>query len=234
MLVGLSLSGGRRAPARRWWPTDRQLSWAPCQSAGIISAYWDVEAHCPVAIKRHPHRRGASRAGDENTIGSRAPGSTFLRSSSGGDIAPPRPLEADRPGRSLHTSTRGRAACRPFLDPDLLWYFVCRACSPSTPRPQVRSRYPGVGRAIWRDEGRCLMTASNVDYLGGQTADVRLNFSRGALQVPRVSPDLLGQRAPSVHKITRHRDVSRAGDRRPDVRRSLRGDLPFFAFALRD
>ena len=153
--------------------------------------YWDVE---PILVPMEPGRyfltaEEAVKHCDENTIGVVA----VLGSTQEGSYEPvaqiadaldayERETGIDVP---IHVDGASGAFIAPFLDPHLEWDFrVPRVQSINTSGHKYGLVYPGVGWVVWRDqEALPEELIFRVNYLGGDTPTMALNFSRPGAQV---------------------------------------------------
>ncbi len=153
--------------------------------------YWDVEPRLvPMSEGRyHLTAAGAVERCDENTIGVVA----ILGSTQDGSYEPVREiavaldrLEADRGiAVPIHVDAASGGFVAPFLDPGLEWDFrLSRVQSINSSGHKYGLVYPGVGWAVWRDRAALPdELVFNVDYLGGETPTMAINFSRPGAQI---------------------------------------------------
>ena len=210
--------------------------------------YWDVEPRMVPVGEQAPHltAEGAVARCDENTIGVVAIlGSTFDGSYEPvSDIAAALDtLEADTGlDVPMHVDAASGGFVAPFLDPDLVWDFrLPRVQSINASGHKYGLVYPGVGWAIWRDEAALPDDlVFNVDYLGGQLPTFALNFSRGGAQVAAQYYSLIRLGHEGYRRVQQEsrdtamwlaQEIAALG---PFRLISDGGDLPVFAFALRD
>jgi len=252
MLGGLALKWRWRERRRAaGLPTDRpnmvmganvQVCWEK------FCRYWDVEPRLvPVSEEAtHLTAAGAVAHCDENTIGVVAVlGSTYdgryepvaeiaaaldaLQAETGLDVA-------------LHVDAASGGFVAPFLEPDLLWDFrLERVQSINASGHKYGLVYPGVGWAVWRDEAALPQDlVFDVDYLGGEMPTFALNFSRGGAQVVAQYYNLIRlgregyrrvQQASRDTALWLSGEIAQLG---PYRLLSDGGELPVFAFALRD
>jgi glutamate decarboxylase len=153
--------------------------------------YWDVEPRLvPMAPGRYflTPDEAAARC-DENTIAVVA----VLGSTQEGSYEPVAEIAAalDRLEAEkgldilIHVDGASGGFIAPFLDPELEWDFrVPRVQSINTSGHKYGLVYPGVGWIVWRN-GDCLPEELifRVNYLGGDTPTMALNFSRPGAQV---------------------------------------------------
>jgi glutamate decarboxylase len=153
--------------------------------------YWDVAPRLvPMAPGRYfltPDE--AAGLCDENTIGVVA----IMGSTQEGSYEPVKEisqrldkLQADS-GHDvpIHVDGASGGFVAPFIDPELEWDFrVPRVRSINTSGHKYGLVYPGVGWIVWRDRD-CLPEelVFRVNYLGGDTPTMALNFSRPGAQV---------------------------------------------------
>jgi glutamate decarboxylase len=153
--------------------------------------YWDVEPRLvPMSEDRyHLTAQGAVERCDQNTVGVVA----VLGSTQEGSYEPVREvalaldrLEADK-GVSvpIHVDAASGGFVAPFLDPELEWDFrVPRVVSINSSGHKYGLVYPGVGWVLWRDrEALPEELVFSVDYLGGETPTMAINFSRPGAQI---------------------------------------------------
>jgi glutamate decarboxylase len=148
--------------------------------------YWDVD---PVLIPMEAGRYyltadEAAKHCDENTIGVVA----VLGSTQDGSYEPVGEIAdaLDRLEREtgvsvpIHVDAASGGFIAPFLDPHLEWDFrVARVQSINASGHKYGLVYPGVGWAVWRDEDALPdELVFRVNYLGGDTPTMALNFSR--------------------------------------------------------
>jgi glutamate decarboxylase len=153
--------------------------------------YWDVEPRLvPMAPGRYFLTADEAAAQcDENTIGVVA----VLGSTQEGSYEPVADiaaaldrLQADKGvDVPIHVDGASGAFVAPFLDPDLEWDFrVPRVQSINTSGHKYGLVYPGVGWIVWRDADAVPEELIfRVNYLGGDTPTMALNFSRPGAQV---------------------------------------------------
>ncbi|MGZ4418225.1 MAG: glutamate decarboxylase, partial [Gaiellaceae bacterium] len=195
MLGGLALKWRwRRRMGAAGRPTDRptlvrasnvQVCWEK------FCRYWDVEPRLvPMRDGRyHLTADEAVERCDEDTIGVVA----ILGSTQDGSYEPVREiadaldrLEAEQEiSVPIHVDAASGGFVAPFLDPDLEWDFrVPRVQSINSSGHKYGLVYPGVGWVVWRDqEALPAELVFKVDYLGGETATMAINFSRPGAQV---------------------------------------------------
>src|SRR3954454_21288939 len=153
--------------------------------------YWDVE---PRLQDVSPEDTGlnaerARAACDENTMGVVA----ILGSTFDGIYEPVADITAalddlaagGGPDVPVHVDAASGGFVAPFLDPDLEWDFrVERVQSINTSGHKYGLVFPGVGWALWRDKDALPEELIfRVNYLGGDTPTMALNFSRPGAQV---------------------------------------------------
>ena len=87
----------------------------------------------------------------------------------------------------MHVDGASGGMVAPFLDPDLVWDFrLPRVASINTSGHKYGLVYPGVGWALWRDnEALPEELIFNVNYLGGQDADLRAELLDPGAEVDR-------------------------------------------------
>jgi glutamate decarboxylase len=153
--------------------------------------YWDVEPRLvPMAPGRYFLTADEAAAQcDEDTIGVVA----VLGSTQEGSYEPVADiaaaldrLQADKGvDVPIHVDGASGAFVAPFLDPDLEWDFrVPRVQSINTSGHKYGLVYPGVGWIVWRDADAVPEELIfRVNYLGGDTPTMALNFSRPGAQV---------------------------------------------------
>ena len=195
MLGGLALKWRwRQRAAAAGKPTDRpnlvmgsnvQVCWEK------FCRYWDVEPRL-VPMREGRYHLTADEAAarcDENTIGVVA----VLGSTQDGSYEPVAEIAAalDRleAEHGLHVEVHVDAASggfvAPFLDPGLEWDFrVPRVASINSSGHKYGLVYPGVGWVLWRDADALPDgLVFSVDYLGGETPTMAINFSRPGAQI---------------------------------------------------
>jgi glutamate decarboxylase len=153
--------------------------------------YWDIE---PILVPMEQGRYfltadEAAKHCDENTIGVVA----VLGSTQDGSYEPVAEIASalDNLEREtgvsvpVHVDAASGGFIAPFLDPDLEWDFrVPRVQSINTSGHKYGLVYPGVGWIVWRDqEALPEDLIFRVNYLGGDTPTMALNFSRPGAQV---------------------------------------------------
>ncbi|WP_375489975.1 glutamate decarboxylase [uncultured Jatrophihabitans sp.] len=153
--------------------------------------YWDVEARLVPVDGDRLHLGPAEAAAhcDENTIGVVA----ILGSTLDGSYEPVAEIAAaldelaanGGPDVPIHVDGASGAMIAPFLDRDLVWDFqLPRVASINTSGHKFGLVYPGVGWALWRDaDALPEELVFNVNYLGGSTPTLGLNFSRPGAEV---------------------------------------------------
>jgi glutamate decarboxylase len=153
--------------------------------------YWDVEPRLvPMREGRyHLTAEGAVEHCDENTIGVVA----ILGSTQDGSYEPVAEIAAalDRLEAStglsvpIHVDAASGGFVAPFLDPELEWDFrLARVQSINSSGHKYGLVYPGVGWVLWRDRDALPdELVFEVDYLGGETPTMAINFSRPGAQV---------------------------------------------------
>ncbi|HKI93148.1 MAG TPA: glutamate decarboxylase [Gaiellaceae bacterium] len=195
MLGGLALKWRwRQRQAAGGRPTDRpnlvmgsnvQVCWEK------FCRYWDVEPRL-VPMRDgcyHLTAEGAVERCDENTIGVVA----ILGSTQDGSYEPVGEIAAalDRLEAAraisvpIHVDAASGGFVAPFLDPELEWDFrVPRVQSINSSGHKYGLVYPGVGWALWRNrEALPEELVFAVDYLGGETPTMAINFSRPGAQI---------------------------------------------------
>ena len=195
MLGGLAFKWRwRRRMGAAGRPTDRpnlvmgsnvQVCWEK------FCRYWDVEPRLVPMQDGRYHLTAAEAVTrcDENTIGVVA----IVGSTQDGSYEPVREiafaldqLEAERRiSIPIHVDAASGGFVAPFLDPDLEWDFrVPRVQSINSSGHKYGLVYPGVGWAVWRNpEALPDDLVFNVDYLGGETPTMAINFSRPGAQI---------------------------------------------------
>ena len=252
MLGGLAL---------KWrWRKRRQAAGKPSDTPNLVMGvnvqvcwekfcrYWDVEPRLvPMAPGRyHLTPDEAAAACDENTIGVVA----VLGSTQDGSYEPVADIAArldqletetglDIP---IHVDGASGGFVAPFLDPDLEWDFrVPRVQSINASGHKYGLVFPGVGWAVWRSaEALPEELIFRVNYLGGDTPTMALNFSRPGAQIVGQYYAFLRygrQGYTEVHQAARDtaqwaaEQVAAIG---PYELISDGSELPVFAFKLRD
>jgi glutamate decarboxylase len=195
MLGGLALKWRwRQRMSASGKPTDRpnlvmgtnvQVCWEK------FCRYWDVEPRLvPMRAGRyHLTADEAVARCDENTIGVVA----VLGSTQDGSYEPVRDIAgaldrleaAQQISVPIHVDAASGGFVAPFLDPDLEWDFaLSRVQSINSSGHKYGLVYPGVGWIVWRDrEALPEELVFNVDYLGGETPTMAINFSRPGAQI---------------------------------------------------
>ena len=210
--------------------------------------YWDVEARMvPIAeTGTHLTPEGAAAACDEHTIGVVA----ILGSTFDGSYEPvsriAAALDAVQAERGIdvpvHVDAASGGFVAPFLDPDVVWDFrLPRVQSINASGHKYGLVYPGVGWAVWRDADALPEDlVFHVDYLGGDMPTFALNFSRPGAQVVAQYYQLIRlgfegyRRVQQASRDTAMWLAARIGELGPFVLISDGGELPVFAFAMRD
>jgi glutamate decarboxylase len=252
MLGGLAL---------KWrWRKRRQAAGKPSDTPNLVMGvnvqvcwekfcrYWDVEPRLvPMAAGRyHLTPDEAAAQCDENTIGVVA----VLGSTQDGSYEPVADIAArldtlqaetglDIP---IHVDGASGGFIAPFLDPDLEWDFrVPRVQSINASGHKYGLVFPGVGWAVWRNEEALPEELIfRVNYLGGDTPTMALNFSRPGAQIVAQYYAFLRygrQGYTEVHQASR--DIARYLAEQvaaigPYELVSDGSELPVFAFKLRD
>ncbi len=239
MLAGMALLW-------RWRERRRTAAAATDRPNLVMGA--KVEPRLVPMVKGRYHLTGPEAAArcDENTIGVVA----ILGSTMDGSYEPVTEIndELDHlaagggPDVPIHVDGASGGFVAPFLQPDLAWDFrVSRVASINASGHKYGLVYPGVGWVVWREASALPEDlVFKVNYLGGQMPTFALNFSRPGAQVAAQYYNFLrlgfeGYRA--VHQacqdIAMHLSSSIAG-LGPFELLSDGGDLPVFAFKLRD
>ena len=207
--VGTSTIGSSEAAmlgglALKWrWRERRRAEGKPTDKPNLVMGvnvqvcwdkfcrYWDVD---PVLVPMEAGRyfltaEEAAKHCDENTIGVVA----VLGSTQEGSFEPVAEIAdaLDRHERDtgvsvpIHVDAASGGFIAPFLDPHLEWDFrVPRVQSINTSGHKYGLVYPGVGWAVWRDEEALPdELVFKVNYLGGETPTMALNFSRPGAQI---------------------------------------------------
>jgi glutamate decarboxylase len=264
--VGTSTIGSSEAAmlgglALKWrWRQRRRASGESADTPNLVMGvnvqvcwekfcrYWDVVPRLvPMAPGRyHLTPDEAAERCDENTIGVVA----VLGSTQDGSYEPVKEI-ADRLDRlqaengldvPIHVDGASGGFVAPFLDPDLEWDFrLPRVQSINASGHKYGLVFPGVGWAVWRDaEALPEDLIFRVNYLGGDTPTMALNFSRpGAQVVAQYYAFLrLGRQGfAEVHGAAREtaqfmaEQIAQLG---PYELISDGGELPVFAFRLRE
>jgi glutamate decarboxylase len=153
--------------------------------------YWDVEARLVPVDGDRLHLGAAEAAArcDEDTIGVVA----ILGSTLDGSYEPVADIAAaldelaasGGPDVPIHVDGASGAMIAPFLDRDLVWDFqLPRVASINMSGHKYGLVYPGVGWAVWRDaDALPEELVFYVNYLGGNTPTLGLNFSRPGAEV---------------------------------------------------
>ena len=210
--------------------------------------YWDVEArYVPITRDRYTITpASALEQVDENTIGVVAIlGTTFT-----GEFEPIKDiaealtrLNAERHWEvPLHVDAASGGFVAPFLHPELEWDFRLPAVkSINASGHKYGLTYPGIGFAIWRDEGELPEElVFHVNYLGGDMPTFTLNFSRPGNQIIGQYYNFLRLgRAGYSRIMTTLRDVATSLSERvaklgPFDLLSDGSAIPVFTFRLRD
>jgi glutamate decarboxylase len=142
----------------------------------------------------------------------------------------------------VHVDAASGGFVAPFLDPDLMWDFrLERVQSINASGHKFGLVYPGVGWAVWRDAAALPdELVFKVDYLGGEMPTFTLNFSRPGAQVVGQYYNFLRLGAEgytAVQAAGRATATWLSGaiaDLGPFSLLSGGGDIPAFAFALKD
>ena len=196
--------------------------------------------------RRHLDGEQASQLCDENTIGVVAVlGSTFdgsyepVEGISAALDAFQRERGLDLP---LHVDAASGGFVAPFLQPDLRWDFrLPRVQSINASGHKYGLVYPGIGWALWRDAAALPEDlVSRVNYLGGDMPTFALNFSRPGSQVVAQYYNFVRLGRAGYRAVQqRSQDIARRladgiADIGPFELLTDGGDLPVFAFKLRD
>jgi len=164
---------------------NRQVCWDK------FCAYFDVEPRFMPLAPGRLHLGAAEATGlcDENTIGV----VTVLGSVVDGSYEPIAEIAAaldeleDRTGLSipLHVDAASGGFVAPFNSPGLLWDFrLPRVQSINASGHKYGGVLPGVGWVLWRHEDDLPQALRfDVNYLGGITPTIGINFSRPGAQV---------------------------------------------------
>jgi glutamate decarboxylase len=153
--------------------------------------YWDIEPKL-VPMEGDRFHLGAEEAValcDENTIGV----VTVLGSTFDGSYEPVAEIcgaldqlaAGGGPDVPVHVDAASGGFIAPFLQPELEWDFqLSRVQSINASGHKYGLVYPGVGWAIWRNEGALPRDlVFDVNYLGGSMPTFALNFSRPGAEV---------------------------------------------------
>ncbi|HEY1523801.1 MAG TPA: glutamate decarboxylase [Solirubrobacteraceae bacterium] len=252
MLAGLSL---------KWrWRQRRQAAGQPSEKPNLVMGvnvqvcwekfcrYWDVEPrYVPMEGERfHLGAEEAVALCDENTIGVVAIlGSTFDGSYEPvAEIAQALDQLQEQKGLDvpLHVDGASGAFVAPFLAPELEWDFrIARVQSINASGHKYGLVYPGVGWAIWRNEGALPRDlVFDVNYLGGHMPTFALNFSRPGSEVvaqyfmlASLGHDGYTRVMRTAQKVALHlsSSIARVG---PYRLISDGSELPVFAFTVKD
>ncbi len=207
--VGTSTIGSSEAAmlgglALKWrWRKRQQAAGKPADRPNLVMGtnvqvcwekfcrYWDVEPRlAPMAPGRyHLTPDEAAARCDEDTIGVVA----VLGSTQDGSYEPVGEIAArlDRLQAEtgldvpIHVDGASGGFVAPFLDPELEWDFrIPRVQSINASGHKYGLVFPGVGWAVWRDAGALPEELIfRVNYLGGDTPTMALNFSRPGAQI---------------------------------------------------
>jgi glutamate decarboxylase len=209
--------------------------------------YWEVEPRfVPLEKDRfHIDPDLAVKLCDENTIGVVG----ILGSTMDGSYEPIQELSEaldklqaetglDIP---IHVDAASGGFVAPFLQPELIWDFrLLRVKSINVSGHKYGMVYPGIGWILWRhpdDLPKELIF--NVDYLGGQTPTLTINFSRPGNGVISQYYNFLRLGRSGYERIQRHCQTtalflsSKIADMGPFRLLSEGNDLPVFAFTLK-
>lgn len=195
MLGGLAL--------KRRWQHARRRAGKPTSHPNLVLStavqvcwkkfcnYWDVEPRFVPISEEHKTLDGHDLASyvDENTIGVVA----ILGVTYTGIYEPVQRIAAaldeiqDSTGLDIQIHVDGAtgAFVAPFIQPDMLWDFrLQRVASINVSGHKYGLVYPGLGWVVWRDEAALPEDMIFcVNYLGGETPTLGLNFTRPGAQV---------------------------------------------------
>jgi glutamate decarboxylase len=252
MLGGMAL--------KRRWATARRAAGLPDDRPNLVMGanvqvcwekfcrYWDVEPRLVPVDEGSTFltAEGAAAHCDERTIGVVA----ILGSTFDGAYEPvaeiAAALDALQAERGIdvpiHVDAASGGFIAPFLDPELEWDFrVARVASINASGHKYGLVYPGVGWAVWRDASVLPEDlVFRVDYLGGDMPTFALNFSRPGAQIVAQYFTFLRLGREGYRRVQQGcRDnalflSARIAGLGPFELISDGGELPVFAFALRD
>ncbi len=195
MLGGLAL--------KRRWQHARRRAGKPTSHPNLVMSsavqvcwkkfcnYWDVEPRFVPISEEHKTLDGHDLASyvDENTIGVVA----ILGVTYTGMFEPVQRIAAaldeiqDSTGLDIEIHVDGAtgAFVAPFVQPDMVWDFrLRRVASINVSGHKYGLVYPGLGWVVWRDEAALPEDLIFwVNYLGGETPTLGLNFTRPGAQV---------------------------------------------------
>jgi glutamate decarboxylase len=251
MLAGMAL--------KRRWQAARRAAGRPADSPNIVfganvqvvwekfARYWEVEPRFVPLEGDVLHLTPERMLGhiDENTIAVVGVlGSTFDGSYEPvGEIAAALDdlAASGGPDVPLHVDAASGGFVAPFIQPDMpAWDFrLSRVASISASGHKYGLVYPGVGWVVWREAANVPEDLIfHVNYLGGDTPTLALNFSRPGAQVVAQYYTFLrlgreGYRLVQETSRSVARQLARDIERTGRFRVLTRGDdLPVVAFAL--
>jgi glutamate decarboxylase len=264
--VGTSTIGSSEAVmlgalALKWkWRDRMKAAGKPIDKPNIVTGinvqvcwekfarYWDIDLRL-VPMEHGRHHLTADEAVkrcDENTIGVVA----VLGSTQDGSYEPVQEisdaldkLQAEQGlDIPIHVDAASGGFIAPFLDPDLVWDFrLPRVHSINTSGHKYGLVYPGVGWALWRDaDALPEELIFRVNYLGGDTPTMALNFSRPGAQVVAQYYAFLRHGRQGYYEVQKAcRDTARwtadgVGALGPFELLSDGSELPVFAFKLKE
>jgi glutamate decarboxylase len=264
--VGTSTIGSSEAVmlgalALKWkWRDRMKAAGKPADKPNIVTGinvqvcwekfarYWDVDLRL-VPMEHGRHHLTADEAVkrcDENTIGVVA----VLGSTQDGSYEPVQEisdaldkLQAEKGlDIPIHVDAASGGFIAPFLDPELVWDFrLPRVHSINTSGHKYGLVYPGVGWALWRDaDSLPEELVFRVNYLGGDTPTMALNFSRPGAQVVAQYYAFLRHGRQGYYEVQKAcRDTARwtadgVAALGPFELLSDGSELPVFAFKLKD
>jgi glutamate decarboxylase len=242
------------------WRARRKASGQPADRPNLVMGanvqvcwekfcrYWQVEPrYVPLEPGRyHLEADGAVAQCDENTIGVVA----IMGSTMDGSYEPVSEIAAaldtlaadGGPDVPVHVDAASGGFVAPFLQPDIEWDFrVPRVASINSSGHKYGLVYPGVGWIVWRDSDALPEDLIfKVNYLGGEMPTFALNFSRPGAQVAaqyynfmRLGYSGYKNVQQTSQDIARYLsgEIAKLG---PFQLLTDGGDLPVFAFKLRD
>lgn len=251
MLGGLAL--------KRRWRDARRRAGKPASRPNLVMSsavqvcwkkfcnYWDVEPRLVPISQEHKTLDGHELASyvDENTIGVVA----ILGVTYTGIYEPVQRIAAaldeiqDSTGLDIdiHVDGATGAFVAPFVQPDMVWDFrLRRVASINVSGHKYGLVYPGLGWVVWRDKAALPEDMIFwVNYLGGETPTLGLNFTRPGAQVLlqyylflRLGREGFRRVQLAMHDVTRY--LSQEVAKIPNLELWSDGsDIPVLAWCLR-
>ncbi len=251
MLGGLAL--------KRRWQHARRRAGKPTSHPNLVMSsavqvcwkkfcnYWDVEPRIVPICEEHKSLDGHDLASyvDENTIGVVA----ILGVTYTGIYEPVEHIAAaldeieDSTGLDvqIHVDGATGAFVAPFVQPDMVWDFrLRRVASINVSGHKYGLVYPGLGWVVWRDKAALPEDLVFwVNYLGGETPTLGLNFTRPGAQVLlqyylflRLGRDGFRRVQVAMHDVARY--LSQEVEKMPHLALWSDGsDIPVLTWCLR-